>query len=107
MPPLNCRRDKWRDPRLSSVCSSVEKMPLNHGAHGTPKIGKRSGSHPCDCWGEKLNVEYKGAHLVAKDQDKKAVGERWAAATGNAFEWVTEDRLPGLLQYWFKNYPAP
>lgn len=57
--------------------------------------------------GRTLVVEYKGAHLIAKDQDKKAVGERWAAATGNAFEWVTEDRLPTLLETWFKRYPAP
>lgn len=57
--------------------------------------------------GRTLVVEYKGAHLIAKDQDKKAVGERWAATTGNAFEWVTEDRLPTLLETWFKRYPAP
>jgi type III restriction enzyme len=54
--------------------------------------------------GRTLVVEYKGAHLVAKDQDKKAVGERWAAATGNAFEWVTEEQLPELLEAWFKRY---
>jgi len=56
--------------------------------------------------GRTLVVEYKGAHLVAKDQDKKVVGERWAAATGNAFEWVTEDQLPNLLETWFKRYPG-
>lgn len=54
-----------------------------------------------------LVVEYKGAHLVANDQDKKAVGERWDSATGNVFEWVTEDQLPNLLESWFKWYPAP
>lgn len=54
--------------------------------------------------GRTLVVEYKGAHLVAKDQDKKAVGERWAAATGNAFEWVTEGQLPGLPQAWCQRY---
>ncbi len=54
-----------------------------------------------------LVVEYKGAHLIAKDQDKKAMGERGAAATGNAFEWMSEDRLPTLLETWFKKYPSP
>ena len=56
--------------------------------------------------GRTLVVEYKGAHLVAKDQDKKAVGERWALATGNVFEWVTVDQLPTLLESWFKRYSS-
>ncbi len=56
--------------------------------------------------GRTLVVEFKGAHLVAGQQDKRRVGERWAAATGNAFEWVTEDQLPTLLETWFKRYPA-
>jgi hypothetical protein len=43
---------------------------------------------------------------VAQDQDKKAVGERWALATGNVFEWVTVDQLPTLLETWFKRYLA-
>lgn len=56
--------------------------------------------------GRTLVVEFKGSHLAAGQQDKKAVGERWAVATGNAFEWVLEDDLPGLLERWFKKYPA-
>lgn len=57
--------------------------------------------------GRTLVVEFKGAHLAAGQQDKRRIGERWAATTGNAFEWVTEEQLPGLLETWFKRYPGP
>ena len=107
----SCLGDKERDTWLSCVRFMVEIRTLNHGERGIVKLSRTSRS---GCWGKKPNAEVRrkakdrgGAHIVAKDQDKKAVGERWAAATGNAFEWVTEDRLPGLLQSWFKWYPAP
>ncbi len=56
--------------------------------------------------GRTLVVEFKGDHLKDGQQDKKAVGERWAAASGHAFEWVTKDQLPSLLETWAKRYAA-
>lgn len=57
--------------------------------------------------GRTLVAEFKGDHLKDGQLDKKAVGERWATASGNAFEWVTKDQLPTLLETWAKRYSAP